>query len=395
MSAVPKSELDTRLKRFTDEMDRAFKDWELCAIAGGVNLYYMTGTLCDGMLLIRRDAGAVLWVRRSYERALIESRFSDVRRMSSFRDAADANASLPGTLYLDMAHASMEWYSLLGKYMRFKNVLPVDSVMLKIRAVKSDYELERMRVAGAAIDRLLREEFPAFARDGISEVDLGAELFALFLKNGYHGATRFSMRNTAELLGHVAFGESSLFPSVFNGASGIAGLCPAVPALGSRDRLLRPGDLIYLDIGFGVDGYNVDKTLVFSYRQPQPAHIADAHDHCLELEREAAALLIPGNKPAEIYEKILGMVRPEYKERFMGAPGRTVPFIGHSVGLYVDETPVIARGFTEPLEEGMTIAIEPKMGFEGAGVVGSENTYLVTSGGGVSLTGKSSGIIIL
>jgi len=98
-------------------------------------------------------------------------------------------------------------------------------------------------------------------------------------------------------------------------------------------------------------------------------------------------MLKPGLKPADIFEKVTASVKSEFRDSFMGAKGRTVPFIGHGVGLNVDEMPVIAKGFTTPLEEGMTIAIEPKIGIDGIGMVGSENTYLVTQNGGESLTG--------
>ena len=395
VSKVPGHELALRMERFTRQMDAAYGDWELCAIIGGVNMFYLTGTICDGILLIRRDEGAALWVRRSFERAMLESEFGDIRRMSGFRDVKEGAGPLPDALYLDMAHATLEWYSLLGKYMSFGKVLPADGAMLKARAVKSEYELERMRLAGSSLDRLLREDFPALLRGGMSEAELGADLLALFLKNGHHGVGRFMMRNATELLGQIAFGDSSLYPCMFNGASGIAGLCPAVPAMGSNDRLLAEGDLIFVDVVFGVDGYNVDKTLVFSYKRGQPEYIEIAHRHCIDLQLRAASLLKSGAKPSAIFDEISGAVMPEHKHRFMGAPGRAVPFIGHSVGLYVDETPVIAKGFDDPLESGMTIAIEPKMGFDGVGMVGGENTYLVTPGGGVSLTGEAREILIV
>ena len=60
---------------------------------------------------------------------------------------------------------------------------------------------------------------------------------------------------------------------------------------------------------------------------------------------------------------------------------------GHSIGLTMDEAPVLAKSFREPLAEGMTFAIEPKIALDGIGMVGTENTYLVTAAGGESLTG--------
>ena len=395
IAIVPKNELDQRMARFIREMDKAYDAWEMCAITGASGLFYLTGTICNGVLLIRRSGSATLWVYRSYERSVIESQFTDIRRMSNFRDVAGAAGALPDTLYLDTAHASMDWYNMLSKYMPFANVKSNDSVMMKTRAIKSEYELERMRLAGFAIDRLLTEELPGLMREDVSEAELGAELLALFIKNGHHGVSRFNMRNSSELLGHIAFGESPLFPGMFDGASGIAGLCPAVPALGSHSRRLHAGDLVFIDVCFGVEGYNIDKTLIYSYKSRQPDYIEDAHLHCIELGRLAVSLLRPGEKPSDIYGEVLASVRPEFKNRFMGSPGRTVPFIGHSVGLFADETPVIAKGFDAPLECGMTIAIEPKMGFEDVGMVGMENTYLVTDDGGISLSGKESDIIVV
>jgi Xaa-Pro aminopeptidase len=384
---VPENELTRRMARFTNQLDKVYENWELCAIIGGVNMFYLTGTMCDGLLLLRRGEKPILWVRRSYERAVAESELSDIRRMKSFREVFSSIGTLPSTLYIDLAAATLQWYALLSKYVHFQNTLPIDTVMLNTRAVKSEYELGFMRQAGTLTDRFCREALPALLRDGISEVELGAELFALFLKNGFHGVSRFSMRNVDSLFGHVSFGESPLYPSSFNGASGINGLCPAAPVLGNRDRFLHSGDLIYIDIGTGIGGYHIDKTLILSYKMPQSEHVIAAHRHCLELERHAASMLRPGIKPSDIYSEIMDMVKPEYRHCFMGSPARTVPFIGHGVGLYVDEMPVIAKGFDAPLECGMTLAIEPKIGINGAGMVGSENTYLVTSGGGISLTG--------
>ena len=388
MSNTPKRELDLRMKRFIDMMDDTHDNWEICAVVGGINMFYLTGTMCDGLVLVRRGEGATLWVRRSFERALIESEFDDIRSMKSFRDIVATIDSLPDTLFVDTANATLEWFGLLKKYMPFQNVLSLDSIILYTRAVKSEYELDFMRRAGAETDRIYREDLPNLLYEGISEVELGAGLFAVFLKNGFHGVSRFSMRNVDSILGHVSFGVSPLYPSAFNGASGINGLCPAVPVLGNRDSFLREGDLIYVDLGVGIDGYHIDKTLVLSYKQPQPENVIAAHMHCLELERLAVSMLKPGAVPADIYEAVTASVNSEYHDNFMGTKGRTVPFVGHGVGLNIDEMPVIARGFNNPLEENMTIAIEPKIGLDGVGMVGSENTYLVTENGGLSLTGE-------
>ena len=393
-SNVPAAELDARLARFALAMDRTHPDWALCAVVGDMNQYYFTGTICDGLLLIRRGEAPVLWVRRSYERALRESALGDIRPMAGFRDVAEQCRALPETLYLDMSAATMDWYDRLSKHLRFVRVRPADNILLAVRAVKSPYELDRMRLAGQTIDRLLREALPPLLREGVSEADLGGELYALLIKNGYHGLSRFTMRNAAMMLGHLGFGESPLYPSVFNGASGLRGLCPAAPVLGSRDVRLREGDLVYADIGFGIDGYNVDKTVIYSFRREPPEFVTHAHRHCLELERLAASMLIPGARPSDIYEAVCNAVEPAFRAHFMGVPGRSVRFLGHGVGLYIDEHPVLAKGFDEPLACGMTMAIEPKISLDGIGMVGTENTYCITESGAESLTGDTRDIAV-
>jgi Xaa-Pro aminopeptidase len=70
-------------------------------------------------------------------------------------------------------------------------------------------------------------------------------------------------------------------------------------------------------------------------------------------------------------------------------------FLGHGVGLFVDEVPVIANGFDKPLEKNTVIALEPKKGIEGVGVVGVEDTYVVEEQGGRCITGGGRDIIVV
>ena len=79
----------------------------------------------------------------------------------------------------------------------------------------------------------------------------------------------------------------------------------------------------------------------------------------------------------------------------MGMPGEQARFVGHGVGLELDEYPVLAQGFKVPLQAGQTIAIEPKFVFPDKGVIGIENTFAVSSSGGIKLTDMDDRIIFL
>ena len=133
--------------------------------------------------------------------------------------------------------------------------------------------------------------------------------------------------------------------------------------------------------------------MTYMFGRSIPDEAIEAHHQCVEVQDETAALLRPGVSPSEVYETIIADLEPEFLENFMGFGDRRVLCLGHGVGLQVDEMPVSARGFDEPLEEGMVIALEPKVGVRGVGMVGIENTFVVTRGGGRSITGTNPGLI--
>ena len=125
-------------------------------------------------------------------------------------------------------------------------------------------------------------------------------------------------------------------------------------------------------------------------------HARRAYDLCVEVQRAAAASLRPGVVPSRIWRDVLDRVGDTpFAAGFMGLDGNQVPFLGHGIGLAIDEYPVIAKGFDEPLEAGMVLALEPKIGIPGFGMVGIENTFVVEESGGRSLTGDETDVIFL
>ena len=171
------------------------------------------------------------------------------------------------------------------------------------------------------------------------------------------------------------------------------GASAIVPSVGSRDRLLAKGDLVFVDIGYGYNGYHTDKTQVYSFQGKLPDHALKLHEECIAVQRKAASLLAAGNIPSEIYAEILNSISPELSENFMGYKSRRVSFLGHGIGLVVNEWPVIALGFDSSLTENMVIALEPKAGVAGVGTVGVEDTYVVGRSGGECITGGGRSVL--
>jgi Xaa-Pro aminopeptidase len=389
---VPLTELNDRLNRFRARMDTKQPGWEIAAITGRIPLYYFTGTIQDGLLLIPQDGEAVFWVRHSHERAADESLFPDIRKMKSYRDIAAGMKSFPETIYLETEIVPFAQLQRIQKHLRFREIKSVDGEVGMVRARKSPYELALMEHAGKIHRRVLEDLVPGMLTEGMDEVSLICDLFSVMVKEGHQGLIRFGGFNEM-LLGQIGFGTSSLCPTCTDTPGGVAGMHPSVPQMGDPDRKLRKGDLVVVDIGCGYKGYQTDKTLSYMFGQPIPEAAIREHVRCVEIQDTIASMLKPGAVPSEIYRTIMAGLEPAFLENFMGFGERQVKFLGHGIGLWIDETPVIAEGFDEPIEEGMVFALEPKKGIPDVGLVGIENTFVVTPMGGRSLTGKSRGLV--
>ncbi|ABS54685.1 peptidase M24 [Methanoregula boonei 6A8] len=390
---VPARELTSRLARFRAEMDLRSPGWSLAAITERINLYYFTGTIQDGLLLIPRGGDAVFWVRKSFERAQCESLFPDIRPMKSYRDAAAATRPVQGPAYLELDSVTLAQYGRMQKHFAFSAPpLALDAQVAAVRAVKSQYELSLMEKAGKIHRHVFEDCIPDLLVEGMDEIEFGTRLYSLMMQEGHQGIVRFRMFNEM-LLGQVGFGVSTITPTCVDTPGGISGLHPAIPLMGNREKKLNKGDLVVVDTGCGVEGYHTDKTMNYMFGKAIPDAAIKVHEKCVAVQDEVASMLKPGAVPSEIYATVVAGLSPEFKDGFMGFGQNTVKFLGHGIGLEIDESPVIAPGFDEPLQEGMVFAIEPKKGIAGLGLVGIENTFVVTPQGGRSLTGNNRGLI--
>lgn len=396
MNQVPVSELSLRMKRFREMMEVEVPRWELSALFGRLNQYYFTGTMQDGVLMIPRNGDAVFVVRRSYERACEESLFPTIHPMKSYKDALAFIPPIPyQTIHLETELVTLATVQRFRKYFQCHDIASLDGKMAWLRAEKSPYELARMTQSGEVHRRVLEEILPSVLREGMSEAELGCDLYSILVREGHQGTVRFGMLHVDMAVAQLGFGVNSLYPTSFDGPGGCVGMSPAAPVLGSRDRQLQKGDLVFVDTGCAIDGYHSDKTMTYLFGGALPKDALAIHHRCVDLERKIASQLKPGAIPSEIYRQTMNSLDAEFKNHFMGYGSRRVNFLGHGVGLQIDEPPVLSEGSDRPLAENMTLAIEPKKGIPGIGMVGSENTYVITPLGGQSLTGNLPGPIFV
>jgi len=392
---TPVSELNARMKAFRQLMDQQHPDWKMAVVFSKINLLYFTGSMPEGMLIIERDKEATLWARKGYERTLEESEFPAISSMNSYRDAAQAYSQLPGEVHLETEFVPLAMFQRFQKHFPFTSYKSLDFQIAQTRALKSAWELHFMELAGENHRKVLEDIVPGLLREGMTETDLAAELYEAMVKEGHQGIARFAMHDTDVAVAQLSFGENSLYPTNFDGPGGNRGLNAAVTSFGNRDRKLKKGELVFIDMGFGMNGYHSDKTMTYMFGQSLPKEVRAIHQQCVDIHDRVAEMLKPGAIPENIYETIMNDLTPEFKQNFMGFGTRQVKFLGHGVGLTVDEYPVLAKGFKAPLVENMVFAVEPKKGIEGVGMVGTENTFVVTSEGGRSITGNNPGLILV
>ena len=385
--------LEGRIALLFEHLRKAGSAFDTAIIISKVSQYYFTGTMQDGILVLRKDGTLAYFVRRSYARAKMESPLGCILPMAAYRDMLQILPENLGSTYIETEIVPVAVLGRIRKYFSIGEIHPLDRIIAGIRAVKSEYELGIIAESGRQHRHLLENIVPQLLREGMSETDLTAELYCSMIKLGHHGLSRFSMFQIEMVVGQIGFGTNSMYPTCFDGPGGMKGMNPAVPIIGDRKRFLKRGDLVFVDAGYGVLGYHTDKTQVYSFgRKPAP-EAAESHDACRGVLEKAAGMLAPGRLPSDIYQECMRDLPPCLSRNFMGYGEERVKFLGHGVGLYIDEAPVIVKGNSSPLQENMVIALEPKFAAEGIGTVGVEETYVIRKNGAACLTGGAREII--
>ncbi|HHT93687.1 MAG TPA: aminopeptidase P family protein [Clostridiaceae bacterium] len=390
--STPKAELEKRILNLYDVMKD--KDYDTIIIINRINQYYFTGTMQDGVLVLRKDGTVMFFVRRSYDRAKLECPLDLVYPMKTYKDILDYLPNELGVVYMETQTVTIAIKERLQKYFKFDAVKSIDKEILVLRAVKSDYELEFIKESGRQHNYLMTSIIPSILREGMSETDFLSELYTHMLKLGYHGISRFNMFQMEMVIGQTGFGDNSTYPTNFDGPGGMKGMSPAVPIIGDRNRYLKKGDIVFVDVGYGVDGYHSDKSQVYSFKAKPDDRALEIHRACMIAQKTTADMMKEGAIPSEIYEEVMASLPDCLNENFMGMYD-PVRFLGHGVGLHIDEFPIIAKGFNMPLKQNMVVSLEPKCAVKNIGTVGVEETYVIGRDGAECITGGACDIIVV
>nr|WP_235886328.1 Xaa-Pro peptidase family protein [Paenibacillus cymbidii] len=386
-----------RIERLRDKM--AAQSIDVVVVTQNVDLYYFSGTMQTGFLVIPIDGEPVFYVRRSVVRAQEEASVL-VEELGSLRTLGDRLREAYPALFADGREPLFATpYDVLPVqlFQRLQDgiagvkwtdgSLPVRET----RMIKSPDELAHIRAAARVADLAL-EKAAAHVRPGMAEFELLAMVELTLRLNGHGGTMRMRGYNQETITGVVAAGAAAAKPTYFDGPAGGEGLGPAVPQSAGR-RPIGRGEPVLLDIGCCIDGYVIDQTRTLVIGE-LPDDLARAYEVSEAIIRDAERALKPGTICEDMYARALELAKEAgLSQHFMGFGRDQVKFLGHGIGLEIDELPVLARGFRYPLEPGMVVAVEPKFTFPGRGVVGIENSYLITADGFEKLTNSREGLI--
>lgn len=378
---TPQKELDARCRKLQQHLQERAIDGAL--ILQNTDLFYFTGTIQQGALYIPAAGKPLLMVRKDLDRARSESALDHVIGFSSPRQIPEIlkqhGFSAPARLGMELDVVPANLYFTYTRLFEKSEITDISMQIRMIRAVKSAYEIEKIRAAAAFSDQLAAA-VPRFLREGIPEVELAGQIEAEARRLGHQGIVRMRMWGAELFYGHVMAGPAAAVPSYLASPTGGAGMNPAV-AQGPSMRPVRRHEPVLVDLVFAAEGYNSDHARIFAVGD-LPVDLSAAHNAMRAIQEAVKKAARPGVAAGDLYDLALDMAAEHgLADYFMGAGDQRIQFVGHGIGLELDEFPFLAKGQKMPLEAGMIIALEPKVIIPDKGVVGIENTHVVTENG--------------
>ena len=383
------NELELKWRRIQQAMRQEEADG--CLLTMNMNLYYVSGQVFNGYFYLPAEGRPYWFVKRL---TVPETNQVHVIRIPEqmpvlFRDL---NLAMPRKLLLEEDELSYNECIRLQHVFRAEATGNASALIRHIRMIKTPWEIEQMRISARRHEAVYRE-IPACYRPGMRDVELQIEIEKRMRMHGSLGYFRAFGSNMDIFMGSLLAGENAGEPSPFDFALGGTGMHASGP-LGANGTLLREGTTVMADMSGNYTAYQTDMTRVFSIGK-LPDRAYRVHRVALEIQARMERTAKPGVSCAELYRDALAMAGQEgLKDCFMGTHLQA-KFVGHGVGLEINELPVLTTRSKDILQPGMTFAFEPKFVLAGIGAVGIENTFLVTDSGVEKMTLLDENIIEL
>jgi Xaa-Pro aminopeptidase len=386
METVPQQEIEYRIKNFQLSLQKM--DLDGAFIFQNADLFYFSGTIQSSVLFIPQQGEPVLMVQKGLQRTRDESSLKNILPATG---KGQIKKVLKDFGFLDLKKIGLEMDVVpTSLYLRYRQTFPeykwsdVSGAILRLRMIKTPYEVEQIRRAARILHKGYME-IKEIIREGMTELEIDGHLALIARREGHMGILRMRGWNQEMTYAHVLSGESGATMSFLDSPHGGEGNTPAM-AQGASSRTVRRDEPIGIDYGVGIHGYVADQFRTFVIGD-LPTELMRAHDLSVEIHSLFVREANPGISCSDLYRLALKKAeKTGLGEQFMGYGEGRARFVGHGLGLEIDEYPILTPRFNQRLEPGMAIALEPMFAFPGKGIVGLEDDYLVTDIGVERLT---------
>lgn len=381
INEILRPELDKRFEAIHDILKKSGKDAIL--IGSNANIYYTTLRFFRGFVYLAVEKDPVWFVIRP-DSIDEEKDVVMIRKPEQIPGWLEEHGyGLPKSLELEFGE--LTYSEILRLQNAFAGVETTDGsgTMRKARMVKTDWEIDRMREDGIHQTEAYRRFTKAYRND-MTDVEFQIELERILRLEGCLGYSRTSGNLMEINLGSVISGDNADVPTPYEFAMGGAGVDAALPG-GADGTTMKNGTTVMVDMNGAFNGYQTDLTRVWKIGEVEELAMK-AHDCSRRILRVLEKETLPGVACSEVYNRAMEIVKEEGLEKYFMGHKQQVAFIGHGVGIQLNEAPVLTPRSKDILAERMTIAIEPKFVIPHVGAVGVENTYVVRKEGLENLT---------
>ncbi|MCW2927731.1 MAG: prolidase family protein [Thermoleophilia bacterium] len=392
---VPHEELRRRAAALQARLAAA--DIDLAIVQSNADVGYVAGSILDGWVLVPASGEVRVLARRAAARVQAETCWPVERMVAVKQLVAELQAMGVdrGRLALALDVVPAADYLKLARALPDAEFVDLTHHLRSVRAVKSEWELANHRIAAEQVKEAMHTVAYQLV-PGHTELDAARLAEGCLRGAGHQGIMRMRRFGGEMFFGQVCAAANAALPAALDAPLGGSGLYPPA-GKGASTQELRAGDLLVLDLMGCYNGYLSDCTRVVAVGgiDAVDPDLLAAQQWCVETLEAVAATARPGVAPSALYDLALELAADAgHAANFMGVAPDQARFVGHGIGLEVDEYPFLARGFDDPLEAGMVFALEPKLVFPGRAAVGIEDAFIVTEDGVEALPAQPRSVLV-
>ncbi len=338
-------------------------------LSDNVSLYYTSGRVFAGYTYITADGKVYYFVRRpkGFEEC---EHVHYIRKPEMIPSLVECE---PATLALKNDVTTVAEYGRLSKVFPDSKIVDASGMFRALRSVKSEFEQTLLKADGVH-HALAYQRIPSVFHMGMTDVQLQIEIERLLREEGCLGIFRVQGGSMELFMGNILVGDNADSPTPYDFAMGGAGADASLP-VGASGEPITMGKTVMVDACGNFNGYMTDMTRCYRVGEVSPLAMK-AHELSISVNRRLAGFGA-GTPARTLYEEAVRMVEDcDLTDYFMGHHQKA-GFVGHGLGIEINEAPVLAPRSRDVLEEGQVVAIEPKFVIPGVGAVGVENTYIV------------------